>query len=136
MSNKLYLSFIISFFLFLSTGCQKASINGDLDGRWQIMEIEAGDEYSNVKDEQLYYNFNLHVCTLSTYGTNYTSGNMKYGNKELWLQFPYIHTPTGYENLKKYGIFSNPVTFFVEYIDKNKLILKEEGDVIITLRKF
>ena len=115
--------------------CQKASINGDLDGRWQMMQLEIDDEYENVASEQLYYNFYMHVCNLSYYGGVFTEGNMKFENDVLWLQFPYIKTELGIENLKKYGIFSNPVQFRVEYLDNKKLILKE-GDIVITLRKF
>ena len=134
-SNKnILLSVALLIILFLS-GCNKKSINGDLDGRWQIMEIERNGVSEYVKDQQLYYNFYLHVCNLSWYGFFYTDGNMKYEDKTLWLQFPYINTPQGIEKLKDYGIYSNPVTFQVELLTKSKLILKE-GDLIITLRKF
>ena len=77
----------------------------------------------------------MHVCSLSYFGGIFTEGNLKYEGNELWMQFPHIVTITNIEILKDYGIFSNPVTFSVEYIDKNKLILKD-GDEIVTLRKF
>lgn len=124
------------FMIFLGLcNCTKAPMNGHLDGRWQILEIEENGQVRNVKDDQLYYNFYMHVCALSYYGNYLTEANMRYENDEIWLQFPYVQTPEGYERLKSYGIYSNPVTFNVEYLSRSKLIMKE-GDVIITLRKF
>ena len=125
----------ILFILISCFGCQKEPINGYLDGRWQIMEFEDNGVTENKKDLQLYYNFNLHVCSLSTYGAYFTDGNMRYDGKTLWLDFPYASSPVAIQKLSEYGIYSNPVTFTVESITKEKLILKE-GDLLITLRKF
>lgn len=127
--------FLLLTFTILLAGCQKDSINGNLDGRWQILEIENGGKVSQVKDEQLYYSFYLHVCELSFYGGSFTQGNLKYDGRTVWMQFPYIQTTNGKEKLKEYGIFSNPVEFTVEYLDRNVMILKDK-DVIINLRKF
>ena len=135
-TNNLLFPCIFLFLMAMSLcSCNKKSINGDLDGRWQIMEIELNGETVNKKDDQLYYNFYLHVCNLSMYGKFFTDGNMEYDGKTLWLQFPYANAEWSIELLKAYGIYTNPVTFTVEYIDRHKLILKE-GDEIITLRKF
>ena len=131
-SLAIYLAGLLTIF----NACQKAPINGHLDGRWQILEIEEKGESENVKDRQLYYNFYLHVCSLSFYGGNVTNGNMKYDGNDLFLDFPYITTPEGMTALRRYGINSNPVEFHVAYLDKNKLILKEGEDIVITLRKF
>ena len=131
-------SFLIGFFvliILLSGGCQKDSINGYLDGRWQILEIDKGEVVENVKNQQLYYNFYMHVCNLSGYGGVFTEANLQYEDNTIFLDFPYIHTPQEFEKLKRYGIYSNPVTFDVEHLSKDKLIIKE-GDVVITLRKF
>ena len=116
-------------------GCQKSSINGDLDGKWQILEIETEDGVKNIKDDQLYYNFYLHVCNLSYYGGIFTVGNLNYDNNEIRMDFPYINTPTGRDALADYGIYSNPVEFEVFYIDKNRLVMGND-ESIITLRKF
>lgn len=121
--------------LALCGGCQKEAINGDLDGKWQIMDVEKDGVVESVKDEQLYYNFYMHVCNLNFYGGDFTVGNLKYENNTIWLDFPYATTPESVARLQQYGIFTNPVTFSIEYLDKNKLILKN-GDVVLTLRKF
>lgn len=134
MHKKIFLILPLLLVLMLS-GCQKASINGDLDGRWQLLEIEKRGVTESIKDQQLYMNFYLHVCSLSYYGGTFTEGNLKYENNKIWMQFPYINTLAGLNKLETYGIYSNPVEFQVEYISKDKMIIKE-GDIIITLRKF
>lgn len=116
-------------------GCQKAPINGDLDGRWQILEIQTNNSVIDVKDQQLFYNFYMHVCNLSFYGGIFTEANLTYENDMIYLNFPYIYTPGQIERLSEYGIYTNPVEFHVSYLDKKKLIMKND-ESIITLRKF
>lgn len=117
------------------TSCSKRPINGDLDGRWQILTIEKKEVSENVKDSQLFYNFYLHVCNLAVYGSVVAEANLNYENNTISLNFPYVKSPEDMATLHKFGIFSNPVVFQVQHIDKKKLIIKE-GDITITLRKF
>lgn len=125
---------ILTSYIFLSvSSCQKSPINGDLDGRWQIMEIFP--EPGNVADWQHYMSFYMHVCKLTSYGSIFTDGNLRYENNEIFLDFPYVKESEDIEKLKTYGIYSNPVIFKIEHLDKKSLILKE-GDIVITLRKF
>lgn len=133
--NNFYIILIATLSIFFVSSCQKASINGDLDGRWQIMEIERNNEISNVKDQQLYYSFYLHVCTLTYYGGVFTEANLSYDKNLILLDFPYINTPVGMSDLNNYGIYSNPVEFKVVYLDKKKLIMQND-ESLITLRKF
>ena len=132
---KIFSSVLLIFSALALSNCTKSSINGDLDGKWQILEIETDGVSHSIKDEQLYYNFYMHVCNLSYYSGVLTDGNMRFENNSLWLQFPYLTTQEGMLKLHRYGIFSNPVTFSVVHLSKSKLILKE-GDIIITLSKF
>ena len=120
--------------LSLLFSCQKAPINGDLDGMWQVMEVSPPPKEILIEG-RLYYNFSLHVCALSSYGAGFTTGNMHYEGNLLTLDFPYAFSQENILKLKQYGINSNPVNFTVEYIDKNLLILKD-GDTTVTLRKF
>lgn len=130
------LAFLFIFSLsFCLAGCQKASINGDLDGRWQIMEIEHQGVTENIGDQQLYYNFYLHVCNLSYYGGTFRDGNFLFENNSIKLDFPYTSSPEAVAMLSRYGIYSNPVEFKVAFLDKKKLIIQND-ESIITLRKF
>ena len=123
---------------FISLGfwsCQKASINGDLDGRWQILEIETTEGIEQVKDKQLYYNFYMHVCNLSYYGGIFAEANFNYENNFIKLSFPHINYSELYYRLNQYGIYSNPVEFKVVYLDKKKLVMENDKS-LITCRKF
>lgn len=131
------IKYIITFILFVTPflqGCQKASINGDLDGQWEVIEISP--EVENIEvDERLFYNFYLHVCQLTYYGGYFLDGDMTFNGETLWIDFPYELENKQLITLKQYGINKNPVVFDVEFPSKNRLILKNE-DVMIVLKKF
>lgn len=135
--KNLYLHIVICFLFILPTACQKAPINGDLDGQWQVMEVYPTPD-ATIIPTRIYYCFSLHTCQLSYYGNGvWTSGNMTYDTSTLTLEFPYLDPSSEEVNskLRQYGIYSNPVTFTIEHLDKNKLILRD-GEVTISLRKF
>lgn len=47
--------------------CQKAPINGNLDGQWEVVEVNPHPEVE-ILDQRLFYNFYRHVCQLTYYG--------------------------------------------------------------------
>lgn len=120
--------------LLMPTSCQKAPINGDLDGQWQVMNVTPEPEDKPIK-ERIYYCFNLHVCNLTYYGEVFTIGNMQFDGKTLYLDFPYADSELSVRKLRQYGINENPITFNVEHLDKKSLILRH-GDTVVTMRKF
>lgn len=122
--------------LVITTGCPKHPINGDLDGQWQVMEVTP-EAPEIVIHERIYYCFSLHTTQLTFYGAGpWASGNiLKYDENQLVLDFPYATSALSKARLKQYGIYSNPVTFTIKYLDKKHLILRD-GDVVVTLRKF
>lgn len=128
------LVFFSALIMVLSFSCQKAPINGDLDGQWQVMSVSPEPTESPI-DEQLYYCFYLHVCNLTFYGGIFANGNMQFDGKTLYLDFPYITTSEHDNILRQYGINENPIIFTVEHLDKKSLILKH-GDTTVTMRKF
>lgn len=116
------------------TGCQKSPINGHLDGMWQVMEVDPKPQQEIIRD-RLYYNFSLHVCTLSYYGGGLTVGNLTYDGDRITMDFPAAQGPETRLKMRQYGIYTNPVTFDVVYLDKNKLII-ENPYATVELRKF
>lgn len=114
--------------------CQKAPINGDLDGQWEVIEVNPEADHIEV-DARLFYNFYLHVCQLTYYGGYFLDGDMTFNGETLWIDFPYELNDWQLITLKQYGINENPVVFDVEFPSKNRMILKNE-DVVITLKKF
>lgn len=131
---KIALTIPLLVLLILSPGCQKAPINGDLDGQWQIMSVEP-EAPETIISERLYYCFYMHSCMLTYYGGVATNGKFIYKDDVITMEFPYATTPSLKAQLKQYGIYSNPVTFTIEHLDKKKLILRD-GDVVVTMRKF
>ena len=120
--------------LLISVSCQKAPINGNLDGQWQVMDVSPKPE-TTIIEGNIYYCFYLHVCQLSFYDGVFTSGNMSFNGDALCLDFPSVSSTVGKLKLAQYGINENPVIFSVEHLDKGSLILKH-GDTTVTMRKF
>lgn len=117
----------------IAAGCQKAPINGDLDGQWQVMEVEPKVEHPQFGG-RLYYCFSLHVCQLTT-GPVVTSGNLSYAGDRIDINFPRFTSQAASDSLRWWGINSNPVTFKVEHLDKNRLVIRD-GETTVTLRKY
>lgn len=136
MFLKLCMASIAAILMVTLTSCPKHPINGDLDGQWQVMEVTP-EAPEIVIHERIYYCFSLHTTQLTFYGAGpWASGNiLKYDENQLVLDFPYATSALSKARLKQYGIYSNPVTFTIKYLDKKHLILRD-GDVVVTLRKF
>lgn len=136
MSTKhIIIKLIFTFVSFLTlTTCQKAPINGNLDGQWQIVSVYP-EAHEIIIKERLYYCFYMHVCMLTYYDGVLTTGNMLFENNKLFLDFPHANGYDTIKKLKQYGIYSNPTVFNIEHLDKNNLILQNDF-ATITLRKF
>lgn len=130
----LFFSFLILSQLF--SGCQKSPINGDLDGHWQVMKVTPAPT-EEIITTRLYMGFYLHVCQLYyVNGGGWTAGNMHYEGDKLSLDFPYaIDNETAEIMLRQYGINSPKVTFTVETLTKNRMVLRD-GETVVELRKY
>lgn len=128
-----FLLIIAILLLFLTSGCQKSPINGDLDGQWQVMEVSPAHAETPI-DARLYYCFYLHVCQLNYYGGTLTTGSMDYSGDHITLSFPDTSEETA-AGLRQYGIPANPVTFTVNRLDSKSLILRS-ATTTVTIRKF
>ena len=130
MKTKSYFLSLLIGLIFLS--CQKAPINGDLDGQWQVVEVTPKPAQVNIQ-QRIYYNFSLHVCSLSYYGGTLAYANMRYSGDELYLDFPSLE---GNESLtlRQYGILSNPVVFNVKFTDRHHLILSNDESVVMLVK--
>lgn len=116
------------------TACQKSSINGFLDGQWQVMSVEPEVEHP-LFDSRIYYCFYLHVCQLSIPGQVWITANMSFSDDQLTISFPRNLSEMERMALREYGITSNPQLFRVEKNDNKHIILKSK-DSTVTLRKF
>lgn len=120
--------------------CQKKGINGELDGMWQVMDVEvlgAGDEPVVFHPDQHYYCFQLHVCQLRVRNgiMRGLTGNLAYDGKTVALDFPYADTPEQLSQLTEWGIYGDRQTFRMTRLDGHTLVMASE-QAIVTCRRF
>ena len=114
----------------LMTGCRKRSINGDLDGQWQIMEITLAD--GTVENpEQYYYWLYLHTVNLTNVKGAMITGNMEYGGNTLTLKFPTNEA----SSMLRWGIDAKETTFEVKHLSHSGMTLHSDY-ATIEFRKF
>ena len=79
----------------------------------------------------------MHTCQLTSPGYTFIRGNFTYDGNTIMIDFPsYDDEPEStIATMRQYGIYSNPVTFNIKFLDSEKLII-ENPDATITLRKF
>lgn len=114
--------YIIAVLLVLiASACGKTPINGDLDGRWQIMKIEytSGDEEI---PERTYYSVALHTINLMKVGSTSQTGNMKYTGDSLLVIMP-ISTV---EDLLPFGMNGTEQRFRVKELTSKHLVLQSD----------
>ena len=103
------------------SACGKMPINGDLDGRWQIMKIAyvSGEE---DMPKRAYYSVALHTINLmQVVGTSQT-GNMEYTGDSLFVVMP-ISTV---ENLLPFGMNGTEQRFGVKELTSKHLVLQSD----------
>lgn len=133
---------LISFAVMLTVmmalpSCDKKGINGDLDGMWQVMEVTGPDGEPVIAPKRVYYAFQFHVCQLRDQNGRFenATGNLVYEGDMITLDFPYEDKIKNPKELEYYGIFTNPVVFHVEKLDKKSLIMVSK-DSRVVLRRF
>ena len=129
--TKLILSVLLAVLLF---GCQKSPINGRLDGQWEVMQVDP--KASAIINQRIFYNFSLHVCQLTYYGSGglFLSGNIKYDGDTLWIEFPKADSEKTVKTLRQYGILTNPVSFDVEFKDNHTLLLTSNESTVMLVK--
>lgn len=112
---------IFTLLILLISACGKMPINGDLDGRWQIMKIE----YASGKEEtpeRAYYSVALHTINLMQVGVTDQTGNMEYSGDSLFVTMP-ISTV---EDLLPFGMNGTEQRFGVKELSSKHLILQSD----------
>ena len=115
--------YMIAILLMLIVGaCGKMPINGDLDGRWQIMKIEyaSGEEET---PERAYYSVALHTINLMQVGVTSQTGNMEYTGDSLFVEMPVSKI----ENLLPFGMNGTEQRFGVKELTSKQLVLQSVG---------
>ena len=114
--------YIIGALLLLMAGaCGKMPINGDLDGRWQIMKIEYASGEEEVP-ERAYYSVALHTINLMKVDVGNQTGNMEYTGDSLFVVMPISKV----KDLLPFGMNGTEQRFGVKELTSKYLVLQSD----------
>ena len=107
--------------LLMASACGKMPINGDLEGRWQIMKIEYASGEEEVP-ERAYYSVALHTINLMKVGVSNQTGNMEYTGDSLFVVMPISKV----EDLLPFGMNGTEQRFGVKELTSKHLVLQSD----------
>lgn len=117
------------------SGCRRATHNGKIDGLWKVVEIETfpdGGTSEVTNPENVFFGVQLELFQIDTPTPRFT-GEMTFGkDRQLSVRFT---DNTESDELRQFGIYSNPVTFTIETLNSKHLVLSTPSSVI-TCRRF
>lgn len=116
---------------FILASCEKAFINGELDGMWKLHSVETADSVSYPAN--IRYSFQRHLVMLGEYYDEgfpdfYMAEFDKKGNELVMFKFCKYPANLGVSNmeeLEKYYIFSDTVRFNIEVLDDEVLVMND-----------
>lgn len=114
----------------LGSACSKLPINGNLDGQWQVQQIEYRSGETETP-KQTYYNISLHTVNLMQVGGPFEAGNMQYSGDSLWISMPI----SPLEKLRPFGLNQKDTRFGVEKLTSSHLVLQSDY-ARLSFRKF
>ena len=128
--------FFLLFIIITLISCGKTPINGDLDGRWQLMKVEFHTNNELVEPKLTYFDVNLHLMQLkSLKGGMDESGiiNARFEHTGDSLFIRTIHSTK--ESVRKFGLCDTIQHFFIEKLTGKKMIL-DSSSSRLEFRKF
>lgn len=147
--QKLLILIAVALSGLLNTACDKVPMNGDLDGMWQLMDIEYTDGTHQTPDKQRYMCIQLHLIQLTVYSNVHQGiySHFTHNGDELRLYDFYDlrhwkNTETTNEvledasQLEPWGISGLDVTYHIVKLNGSALILKDPSGTLLTFRKF
>ena len=116
--------------MLMASACGKMPINGDLDGRWQIMKIAyaSGEE---EMPERAYYSVALHTINLMKVDVTSQTGNMEYTGDSLFV----VMSVSKVKDLLPFGMNGTEQRFGVKELTSKYLVL-QSNYARLEFRKF
>lgn len=148
MKTTIYRLMVILAMTFMMS-CESYLIHGDLDGFWQVMDIE-NKETGAITDcnGDIYYSFQRELVLVTYILPNRPQGQIKenyiayfthegdsIAMKDFRIYLDKKAKQAPLEKLEKFGLYTTFNTFYVENLDKSSLIL-DSDKARITLRKY
>lgn len=132
MKNRINILVVLT----LLAGCGKTPINGDLDGRWQLMEVEFHTNRVTVEPEFTYFDVNLHLMQLkkikgSTDRPGSVNARFEHTDDSLFIRTIQSSKST----VRKFGLCDTVQHFLVEKLTGKEMILESDSSRL-QFRKF
>jgi len=135
------LSVVVALLVFQS--CElETSDNGDLDGNWQLMQVDtiATGGSCNVKERQLFYAVQVRLLCLSAYNTDAESNlffHFEHTADSLKLQSASSdgHVMYPVSMLRPYGINKEQEAFKIMLLNSDRMQLRSDS-LLLSFRKF
>ena len=133
---------ILSLLAVIMTSCDKAFVNGDLDGMWRLVKVEK--EGAELYPENIYYSFQRHLVMMGVYGeegmpTNFYMGVFARNGccmlMNNFYRYPGVEGECDPEELENLYIFGNEVEFIIENLGSEILVMSA-GNVRYSFRKW
>ena len=124
--KKIYILLLL--FVLSISSCQKAPINGDLDGMWQLMKIEVKDKPTIVPD-QLYYCIQLHMVQLQ--GKKGCNGTFAHSGDSVHI----VIRQRKISDVAVYGMNDTIQHFAIDQLSSGKMTLRSSY-ASLSFRKF
>ncbi|MDR1918074.1 MAG: lipocalin-like domain-containing protein [Tannerellaceae bacterium] len=138
--KKKILYYLLLLMLFAS--CNKAFINGKLDGMWQLMEIDKSEgERIDAKADRIYYSVQLQLISLRQAGKGQFIGRFVHRGDSLWIHDLRIYGVkeedklATKEHLAPFGFNGISERFAVEELSRSRMVLRSEY-ATLSFRKF
>jgi hypothetical protein len=123
------------------TACDKAFINGDLDGMWKLQQVESATDTHRPTD--IYYSFQRHLTFISKHYEEKQPirylGNLHYNGDTIIMsgfrKFLEEQIAASPEILKQFYLYDDSTKFIIDKLDDETLIMKD-GERRYSLRKW
>ena len=120
---------VIFFISFVLVSCAKKPINGDLDGRWQLMTIDLHEDGSQTQPKDTYYDVSLNLMELKQKKENQENLGLfglkaRFNHTEDSLHIRMINCKQA--QMPPFGMNDTIQHFAVEELNKKKMVLNSE----------
>ena len=144
---KKYILFLLC--VLFCTACDKVPMNGKLDGMWQILSIQTPQGIRDVKSQQAYLSFQLHLTQWDYSSQRYYAHFLHEGDSIFFYDFSGLSshvtsadddpeiTPADMAGglFDVFGIHTTNARYHINQLGHSRLVL-EAQDTILTFRKF
>lgn len=135
---KRYLTLL--FIILLACSCRNTSINGHLDGMWQLMSIDRTDgTYTDTKEKRIYYNVKLHLMQLRQQGGSTYLGRFTQTDDSLFIYNMVLDGNNAQaatlDDLAPFGLFDTYERFGIEKLTAQRMVLRSRN-ALLTFRKW